>query len=88
MLNVPDVNPIPSASVTTTNAVSPEVRRKLRIANRKSCTSESTNAPVRESRTCSFTCSTPPNSIRAARRASAAGIPARIFSSISSSRCA
>src|SRR5271168_4972303 len=86
MLNVAEVMPIPNARVMTTNAVRPALRRRLRIAKRTSCTSESRNAPVRESRTWIFTCSTPPSSMRAARCASAGVMPARIFSSTSISR--
>src|SRR6185436_7630792 len=47
--------------------------------------SVSTYAPRWVSRTRSFTCSTPPASMSAARRASSADMPARIFSSTSSS---
>src|ERR1700683_4025081 len=45
----------------------------------------SSQAPARTSRTCSFTCSMPPSSMRAIRRASSGLIPWRIFSSASRS---
>ena len=45
----------------------------------------SQRAPARASRTCSLTCSAPPNSISAARRASSGVMPDRIFDSASCS---
>ena len=44
--------------------------------------SASSHAPARTSLTCSFTCSTPPNSMRASRSASSGFMPDRSFSSI------
>jgi hypothetical protein len=62
-----------------------DLRRILR-PNRTSCTKVSSHAPVRTARTCSLTCSTPPNSMRAARRAASGVIPFAAFCSVFVSR--
>src|SRR5713101_50586 len=77
-----------SASVNTMTAVAPGFLRSWRRPYRQSESTEWSQLPSRSSRTCSFTCSIPPSSIRAARSASFGGMPARMFSAISSSRWA
>jgi len=50
MLKIDEVMPIPSASVITTKAVSAGVRRRLRIADRASCSKFSMNSSPRSAR--------------------------------------
>ena len=66
--------PMPSARDTTETARKPGLRRRAREAWRKSLAKSSSQRP-RMSRHSSLICSTPPNSRRARRRASAGGRP-------------
>src|ERR1700728_1152508 len=77
---------MPRASVRTAIAVKPGFLRSMRAPKRRSCRRDSNQAPARTSRTSSFTCSMPPSSRRAARRASSGERPWRIFSSARDSK--
>src|SRR5215467_11947845 len=71
--------PIPSASIITAASVNPGFFASSRAPNSTSRHTVPIHAPARTSLTRSFTCSTPSLSTSAARRASSALIPARIF---------
>src|SRR5882762_1496884 len=77
---------MPRARVRIATEVKPGFLRNCRTPKRQSDITEWNQLPIRFWRTCSFTCSIPPRSIRAARCASLSGMPARMFSSISISR--
>ena len=80
-LNTTMLDPIPNASITAPRIVSDGLRRSPRNDCRTSAPMVSMPAPARTSRTASLTCSAPPNSSSASRRASNGSAPARIFSS-------
>src|SRR5688572_20655908 len=69
------VVPMPSASVRVETTVNAGVLRNCRHVKRTSRMVVSTPAPMRASRTCSFSGSMPPSSTSAARRAASGGIP-------------
>src|SRR5262245_20469349 len=79
---------MPIVSVATTTTDNMACLRRLRAAYRTSCHNVSRWYPTLTSRTFSLTCSLPPSSISAARRASAGSRPSLIFCSISISRYA
>src|SRR3954454_8534449 len=73
--------PIPSPTMRIANVVKPASLRSVRNVYRRSWRSVSIKDRLRTSRCASRSCVSPPNSKRAARSASGAAIPERIFSS-------
>src|SRR5260370_26262034 len=77
---------MPSARDKIAVAAKAGLNRRRRKPNFRSCQSVSTNDSQPTARTCSFTLSGPPISMRAARIASSRLIPRRIFSLTAASR--
>src|SRR5437660_10612646 len=77
---------MPSARDKIAAAAKAGLNRSRHKPNSRSCQSVSTNDSQRTARTCSFTLSAPPISMRAARIASSRLIPRRIFSFTAASR--
>ena len=84
MLKMAVLAPMPSANVRHATMLKTGDRASERAEYRTSRQSISIQMPGRTSRTRSFTCSTPPTSRSAARRAASGSIPALILSSVSS----
>ncbi len=86
MLKTAVFAPMPSASVSTLTAANPGLFLRVRNPYRRSAPKVSIQFTRRSSRHSSFTCSTPPNSRNAVRRASSRDIPAATFSVICRSK--